>query len=67
MILVMKRAKLGIHIETCSVKGCSTPASYNVQGAVLFLLNHSKHRHLCWKSQEESLKISWTHRPAHAL
>lgn len=33
----------------------------------LFLFNHSKHRHLCWKSQEESLKISWTHRPARAL
>lgn len=63
----MRRAKLGIHIETCSVKGCSTPASNNVQGVVLFLFNHSKHRHLCWKSQEESLKISWTHRPAHAL
>lgn len=63
----MRRAKLGIHIETCSVKGCSTPASYNIQGAVLFLLNHSKHRHLCGKSQEESLKISWTHRPSHAL
>lgn len=67
IIFVMRRAKLGIHIEICSVKGWSTPASYNIQGVVLFLLNHSKHRHLCGKSQEESLKISWTHRPCHAL
>lgn len=64
----MRGAKLGMHIGIKnSVKGCSTPTSNNIQGVVLFLFNRFKHRHLFGKSPQESLRISWTHRPAHAL
>ena len=64
----MRRAKLGINIGIkSSLKGCTTPTSNNVQEVVLFLFNHLKHRHLFWISQQESPRISWTHRPAHTL
>lgn len=68
MILVTKGAYLGIRVEILSsVKLCSTLTSNNIQGVVLFLFSRFKHRHLFWKSQQESLRISWTQRPAQAL